>query len=53
MKVSDVWTVPLCWKCHHELHTAKLREGLFWSMKGVDPIDIAKRLWRSTNETST
>ena len=53
MKVGDHMTVPLCWKCHHELHHAKTNEKLFWSLKGIDPIDHAQNLWRLTNETSS
>jgi|TARA_E500000318_G_scaffold57657_1_gene53459 hypothetical protein len=52
LKVSDCWTVPLCWECHHELHNAKVKEELFWSLKGVDPIEKAQELWRHTNEAN-
>ena len=52
LKVSDCWTVPLCWECHHELHNAKVKEELFWSLKGVDPIEKAQELWRHTNQAN-
>jgi len=39
-KVSDKWTVPLCATCHASCHT-RGKEGEWWAMKGIDPIEWA------------
>lgn len=49
LKVGDQWTVPLCPICHHELHTCKYGEKLFWIQNGIDPIEKAKEYWHEYN----
>lgn len=48
-KVGDQWTVPLCGACHHNLHTFKEGERLFWAFEGVDALEEAKKIWGETN----
>ena len=48
-KVGDNWVVPLCGICHHNLHTTKEGERLFWTFEGIDAVQIAKDLWSKTN----
>lgn len=36
LKSTDKWAVPLCHKCHMELHTGGLPEDVWWALKGVD-----------------
>jgi hypothetical protein len=44
-KVSDEYTVPLCRGHHRELHRAG-NEVTWWSSVSVDPMPIARALWR-------
>ena len=48
-KVSDEFTVPLCWSCHGECHT-RGRESEWWALKGIDPIKWAKEFYRRWSE---
>ncbi len=50
-KTSDNWAVPLCHKCHMELH-AFGDEQTWWDVLGIDPIEWAKENWRTYNEQS-
>jgi hypothetical protein len=46
LKPSDRYTVPLCGGpegCHARQH--QIGEPRFWSALGVDPLDLALRLW--------
>ena len=43
VKPSDCWTVPLTRACHEAQHG--MNERAFWSSKGVDPLDLAERLY--------
>lgn len=45
---SDRWAVPLCSWCHREGPQAQHRgsEAAFWQRVGVDPIALAKKIWR-------
>ena len=47
-KTSDNWAVPLCHKCHMELH-AFGDEQTWWDILGIDPIEWAKENWRKYN----
>jgi hypothetical protein len=46
-KVSDEWTVPLCFTHHRALHDAG-NEELWWQVHAVDAKAEAERLWRQT-----
>ena len=47
-KVSDEWSVPLCFTHHRALHTVGNEEG-WWSEKGIDAKAEALRLWRQSH----
>jgi DNA recombination protein Rad52 len=47
-KVSDEWTVPLCFTHHRALHDAG-NEELWWQVHAVDAKAEAERLWRQTH----
>lgn len=42
-KPSDKYAVPLCPECHVRQH--RVGEVTFWGELGVDPLDVACRLW--------
>lgn len=44
IKVGDNWCVPLCHAHHMELHQFG-DERLWWDLKGIDPLDHAKKLF--------
>jgi hypothetical protein len=44
-KVSDEWTVPLCFLHHRALHDSGAEET-WWQVHGTDPLGEAKRLWQ-------
>ncbi len=44
-KVGDNWTVPVCRKCHGDIHLYKYGEQLFWAMQGIDPMEKAKEYY--------
>jgi hypothetical protein len=46
-KVSDEFTVPLCRSHHRELHRSG-DEYLWWENVGIDPLKIARKLWKKT-----
>jgi hypothetical protein len=48
LKVSDEFTVPLCRGHHRELHRAG-NEPQWWSARGVDALDAARKLWTETH----
>jgi hypothetical protein len=50
LKVSDEFTVPLCRLHHRELHRAA-KEIDWWSRLGIEPLDVAHRLWLTTHDT--
>ena len=47
-KVSDEYTVPICRTHHGELHRYG-DEASWWSGVGVDPVEVALRLWRRSH----
>jgi hypothetical protein len=46
-KVSDEFVVPLCRSHHRELHRSG-SEYLWWENVGIDPLKIARKLWKRT-----
>ncbi len=47
-KVSDEFAVPLCRGHHRAVHRSH-DERAWWSQAGIDPIKIARRLWKETH----
>ena len=48
-KVGDNFTVPLCRMCHTNLHNYKYGEKLFWSLQGIDPLELAEEIYGQKN----
>jgi hypothetical protein len=46
-KVSDEFAVPLCRTHHRAAHRAK-DEQAWWRSIGIDPVKIARKLWRGS-----
>jgi ERF superfamily len=46
-KVSDEFAVPLCRGHHRAVHRSR-DERAWWRQVGIDPIKIARRLWKAT-----
>jgi ERF superfamily len=46
-KVSDEFAVPLCRGHHRAVHRSR-DERTWWKQAGVDPIKIARKLWKET-----
>jgi hypothetical protein len=46
-KVSDEFVAPLCRTHHREVHRVG-DERAWWKQAGVDPIKVARKLWRKT-----
>jgi ERF superfamily len=46
-KVSDEFAVPLCRGHHRAVHRSR-DERAWWRLAGIDPIKVARRLWRET-----
>jgi hypothetical protein len=46
-KVSDEFAVPLCRSHHRAVHRA-VDEQAWWKTAGIDPVRIARHLWRQT-----
>lgn len=49
LKPSDRFTVPLCMEHHAEQHNRG--ELTFWGVLGVDPLNLALRLWTVSGDT--
>jgi hypothetical protein len=47
-KVSDEFAVPLCRGHHRAVHRSRDERG-WWKQAGMDPIKIARRLWKETH----
>jgi hypothetical protein len=47
-KVSDEFAVPLCRGHHRALHRSR-DERVWWRQAGIDPIKVARRLWKETH----
>ena len=46
-KVSDEFAVPLCRGHHRAVHRSR-DERAWWRQAGIDPIKVARRLWKVT-----
>lgn len=46
-KASDEFAVPLCRSHHRAVHRAS-SEQRWWQAAGIDPVKIARKLWRHT-----
>jgi hypothetical protein len=46
-KVSDEFAVPLCRGHHRAVHRSR-DERAWWRQAGIDPIKVARRLWKGT-----
>jgi len=46
-KVSDEFAVPLCRGHHRAVHRSR-DERAWWKQAGIDPIKVARRLWKET-----
>jgi ERF superfamily len=46
-KVSDEFAVPLCRGHHRAVHRSR-DERAWWQEAGIDPIKVARRLWKAT-----
>jgi hypothetical protein len=47
-KVSDEFAVPLCRGHHRAVHSSR-DERAWWRQAGIDPIKVARRLWKETH----
>jgi ERF superfamily len=47
-KVSDEFAVPLCRGHHRAVHRAR-DERAWWRQAGIDPIKVARGLWKATH----
>jgi len=47
-KVSDEFAVPLCRGHHRAVHRSR-DEPAWWRQAGIDPIRVARRLWKATH----
>jgi ERF superfamily protein len=46
-KASDEFAVPLCRSHHRAVHRAS-DEQAWWKVAGIDPVKVARQLWRQT-----
>jgi hypothetical protein len=46
-KASDEFAVPLCRSHHRAVHRAG-DEKAWWKQAGIDPIKVARKLWKRT-----
>jgi hypothetical protein len=46
-KVSDEFAVPLCRGHHRAVHRSR-DERAWWRQAGIEPIEVARRLWKAT-----
>jgi hypothetical protein len=47
-KVSDDFAVPLCRGHHRAVHRSR-DERAWWRQAGIDPVKVARRLWKATH----
>jgi len=52
--VSDEFVAPLC-RIHHRAVHRVSDERAWWKQAGIDPVKVARKLWRNTrlNESSS
>jgi hypothetical protein len=50
-KVSDEFAVPLCRGHHRAVHRSR-DERAWWRQADIDPIKVARRLWKATRGTA-
>jgi hypothetical protein len=48
-KASDEFAVPLCRAHHRGVHRAG-DERAWWKAAGIDPIKVARKLWKETRQ---
>src|SRR5262249_5692270 len=48
-KVSDEFAVPLCRGHHRAVHRSR-DERAWWRQASIDPIEVARRLWKETRK---
>ena len=46
-KASDEFAIPLCRSHHRAVHRAG-DEKAWWKQAGIDPITVARKLWKHT-----
>lgn len=51
LRTGDNWAVPLCHRCHMDLHRTG-DERTWWDMIGVDPLVWARSNWEKFNGTN-
>ena len=51
IKTGDEWAVPLCHRCHMDLHTGGLSETVWWALKGIDAVAWAVKSYENWKET--
>lgn len=49
-KPDDKYTIPGCHRCHIGDQHSKEGEPAFWERLGIDPLDLALRLWSVTGD---
>lgn len=49
-KPHDMWTLPLCGRCHREQHT--MSEEEFWKRRGLNPWVLALSLFAASGDYS-
>jgi len=50
--VSDEFAVPLCRGHHRAVHRSG-NEQAWWKLLGIEPLKVARRLWRQTRQTGS
>ena len=49
MKSDDKWTVPLCRKCHNDVHMVGTKEEPAWFFGlGIESSELADALWKAS-----
>lgn len=46
LKSGDEWAVPLCHRCHTDLHQGGNSEDLWWALLGIDAKEWAVKSYR-------
>jgi len=48
-KPDDIWVLPMTREEHRSQHSAN--ESLWWSQQGIDPLDVARKLYAVSGDT--